>query len=792
MRKSLLALLLFSMSFIVPAQQAPKREMRGAWIATFSNIDWPNRTQTPAQQRAAFLTILDHHKATGLNTLFIQVRSQCDAMYPSSIEPWSADLTGTQGSAPAVAWDPMQFMLEECHKRGIEFHAWINPYRAVANTNNLPGFANTHVAKQHPEWLLSQGTLRVLDPGLQAVRDYILSVITDIVIRYEIDGIHFDDYFYPPNAPAGTTPFNDDASFALDPRGFTNRADWRRDNVNLLIKKVYDTIRNMKAWVKFGVSPSGIYRNSTNPAIGTPTSGLEHYTTLYADTKKWLQQGWVDYIAPQVYWYIGQPGANYAAIVPWWNSQANGRHIYIGMAGYKVNDPTQGANWANPSQIPNEMRLNRDPLYSNIYGQSIYNTSSLRSATKLGFRDSLRLFFYPLSALLPRMPWRDSLAPASPTALTVVKFSTDSVVLHWEQATVANEPDKAKRFVIYRSGSADIDTANPANIVAITPADLPAFTDTTGEEDSTYFYTVTALDHFHNESITSNKASNLPPVITCPEEQLLYLDSACNTILPDYTALARVNGQVLPPGITITQSPAAGSVINGSNNIVVSLHAVDAGNNGSTCQFTTVLKDTIAPVITNITVSPAELWPLTLQMKYVVVGYDANDHCSPVVTSLSVTSNEPVTGGLYGNTSPDWVIVNNHLVQLRAERGVLGNGRIYTITITTTDSAGNSGRQQVQVKVPRFPEDPFPDGILTVKAYPNPTSNQFYVMTLSRSSQPISFIVTDYSGRVIESRTGLAPNGLFYLGANYQPGIYFLQVKQGPDTQTLKLVKTSR
>lgn len=792
MRKILPALLFLSMSLLVSAQKIVKREMRGAWIATFSNIDWPNRTQTPAQQRTAFLSILDHHKATGLNTLFIQVRSQCDAMYPSPIEPWSADLTGTQGAAPSIPWDPMQFMIEECHKRGIEFHAWINPYRAVANSNNLPGFASSHVAKQHPEWLLSQGTLRVLDPGLQEVRAYILSIISDITTRYDLDGIHFDDYFYPPNAPAGTTPFNDDASFAADPRGFTSRADWRRDNVDLLIRKVHDTIRNIKPWLKFGVSPSGIYRNSTNPEIGTPTSGLEHYTTLYANTKKWLQEGWLDYLAPQVYWYIGQPGANYAAIVPWWNNQANGRHIYIGMAGYKVNDPAQGVNWANASQIPNEVRLNRNELYPNIYGQSIYNTSSLRSATKLGFRDSLRLYFYQLPALLPRMPWRDSLAPAAPTALTVVKYSADSVVLHWEQATVADELDKAKRFVIYRSGSADIDTTNPANIIAITPTDLPAFSDTTGEADSTYYYAVTTLDHFHNESIISNKASTLPPEITCPADQILYPDSTCNTILPDYTALARVNGQLLLPGITILQSPAAGTLIHGNSPVVVSLQAVDAANNGSTCQFTAVLKDTIAPLITNVTVSPAELWPANLQMKYVVVGYETTDHCSPVVTNLSVTSNEPVTGGLYGNTAPDWVIVNNHLVQLRAERGVLGNGRIYTITITATDSTGNSGTQQVQVKVPRFPENPFPDGILTVKAYPNPTWNQFYVVTLSTSLQPISFVVTDYTGKVIESRTGLPANGLFYVGANYQPGMYFLQVRQGATTQTLKLVKTSR
>ena len=790
MRKTLLTLLCVGASLVTIAQQAPKREMRGAWIATYSNIDWPNRTQTPAQQRAAFLSILEHHKATGLNTLYIQVRSQCDAMYQSSIEPWSADLTGTQGKPPAEPWDPMQFMIEECHKRGIEFHAWLNPYRAAGNSNSLPSFSESHVAKKHPEWLLSQGTLRVLDPGLQAVREYILSVITDIVNRYDVDGIHFDDYFYPPAAPAGTTPYNDDASFASDPRGFTNRADWRRDNVNLLIKKVNDTIIHLKPWVKFGVSPSGIYRNSTNPAIGTPTSGLEHYTTLYADTKKWLQEGWVDYIAPQVYWYIGQPGANYAAIVPWWNNQANGRHIYIGMAGYKVNDPAMGANWANPSQIPNEMRLNRS--YSNIYGQSVYNTSSMRSSTRLGFRDSIRLYFYNLPALQPRMPWRDSIAPAQPQALYVAKYRTDSIVLHWQQQQASDEMNRTRQYVIYRSESEQIDTTNPANILAITTAEQSSYTDISGEEGSTYYYAVTALDRFHNESISSNQASSLPPVITCPDAKELYADASCNIIVPDYTALARVNGQVNAPGIILTQTPLAGTTINGHHNFDVTLQATDEAGNGSNCVFTVQLKDSSAPVISNVSVSTAELWPPNHKLKEVAVIYDATDNCSKVQTSLSVTSNEPVTGGYYGNTSPDWVVVNDHLVQLRAEYGPHGNGRTYTITITATDSVGNSSQQQVQVRSPRIPEKPDPLAHLIVKAYPNPSPDQFYVITVSTSLQPISYTVTDLAGKVIESRTALSANGLFYVGANYQPGMYILKVTQGQQSQTLKLVKTAR
>ena len=485
----------------VQAQNPPKRELRGAWIATYLNIDWPNKTQTPQQQRDAFISIVNQHQQTGHNVLYIQVRSQCDAMYPSAIEPWSADLTGTQGVAPSPLWDPMAFMIEECHKRGIEFHAWINPYRAVGNNNNLPGFAASHVAKQHAEWMLTvtgTTTVQILNPGLPAVRDYITGVVEDILLRYDVDGIHYDDYFYP----SGT--ISDDAAFNADARGFTLRADWRRDNINLMIKRVYDSVKSIKPWVKFGVSPSGIYRNSTNPAIGSATSGLEHYTTYYADTKKWIQQGWVDYIAPQVYWYIGQPGSNYSVLVPWWNDNAYGRHIYIGMAGYKVADLAQAAPWQSNTQIPDQLRLNRNPNYSNVYGQSVYNTTSLRN-NKLSFRDSMRLFFYQKPALLPLMPWRDNVATGPPTALAVARFGTDSAVLSWTKpATATNELDKAKRFVIYRSEMPVIDFTNANNIVAITPYDTIAFKDASITGNTTYYYAVTALDRFHNESISSN------------------------------------------------------------------------------------------------------------------------------------------------------------------------------------------------------------------------------------------------------------------------------------------------
>lgn len=685
MNKFFLLLLSIHIAFTIHAQHPPKRELRGAWITTFYGSDWPDRTETPVEQQAAFINILDHHKATGINVIYVQMRSQCDAMYASNIEPWSADLTGKQGLAPSPLWDPLQFAIDETHKRGIEFHAWLNPYRAVSNAASLPGFAATHIAKVHPEWILKVGNILVLNPGLPAVRDYVTKVIVDILHRYDVDGIHFDDYFYP----SGT--INDDSTFIADPRGFTNRADWRRDNVNLLVKRIYDSVKTIKPWVKFGISPTGIYRNSTDPNIGSDTHGQEHYTELYADSKKWLQQGWVDYIAPQVYWYIGQPNANYAVLIPWWNNNANGKHIYIGMAGYKVNDPASGTNWANPSQIPNELRMNRN--YPNVYGQIIYSTTSLRSKNTLGFRDSLRLSFYQKPALLPTMPWRDSIPPASASALSAVKWKNDSVVLSWTKPfSPINELDKIKKFVIYRSKNAIIDTTDANNILTITNTDINTFTDTTIVADSIYYYTVTALDHFENESAISNIASNTPPRINCPSTQVIYLNGSHKALMPDYTELAIINNHTPSTSpITITQNPKPGTVLNGIGTNIVSLSATDVAGNTSSCNF--------------------------------------------IVRRIDVTSSK--------------------------------------INDLTNNSVS-------------------PQNTLTIKASPNPTNNQFIITTESNSKIPLNFIVFDAMGKVVETKIGIVPNGTVYIGASYHSGIYYVQIMQGENKQSITLMKLEK
>lgn len=509
MKKLLIAAAALCVAAAIPAAQAAsaKREMRGVWISTHISLDWPNRTHTPAQQRAALLGILDHNKATGMNAAFLQVRSQSDAMYPSTLEPWSYYLTNNQGTAPVPTWDPLQFAIDESRKRGLEFHAWINPYRAVAtlaNAGNTAQYSATHVSRTHPEWLLTVGTVQILNPGLPQVRDHVTSVIMDIVERYDVDGIHFDDYFYPNGTPATI----DDAAYNADPRGFpataAGRADWRRDNINLLISRVAENIKAVKPWVKFGVSPSGIYRSSTDPAIGSPTSAgaLQHYSAMFADSRKWLQSGWLDYLTPQVYWYIGQTGSDYKLLVPWWNENSFGRHIYVGLADYKMGT----VGWTSPTQIADQIALNR--ASSNVYGQVHFRHAFL-AANPLNYRTHLKDNIYNKPALLPAMPWKDDVRPEVPMAVAASMNEDGSVSLSWTRpADGLNELDKVRRYAVYRSEQRDIDIENAGNLVGITNADETAYTDRTAEAGKFYFYSVTALNRLHHESLAASTVSN--------------------------------------------------------------------------------------------------------------------------------------------------------------------------------------------------------------------------------------------------------------------------------------------
>ncbi|MDQ3279166.1 MAG: family 10 glycosylhydrolase, partial [Bacteroidota bacterium] len=803
-RNLLLTLFSFSLLLHIHAQKTPKRELRGAWITTHLSLDWPVRSQTPLQQRNAFISILNQHKATGMNAMFFQVRGQSDAMYPSTFEPWSAVLNPGHVQGKDPGWDPLLFAIDETHKRGMELHAWINPYRAVANTDSLSKISTQHIAKQHPEWLITAGKEQILNPGLPEVRKYLLDVITDIVTRYDVDGIHFDDYFYP------NAPFNDDVTYNADPRGFpattAGRADWRRDNVTLLIKQLYETIKQLKPWVKFGVSPSGIYRSSTNPAIGSATSSgaLQHYSALYADTRLWLQQGWVDYLAPQVYWYIGQTGSDYKVLIPWWNNQVtNGRHIYIGQAIYKLSSPaTYGAAWANRSEIPNQMRMNRDEQYPNVLGEIGFRTAFLQSNPQ-SVRDSIRLNIYKKPALPPTMSWLDATPPQAPKALTASKQPNNGYVLNWEKpATSASEMDKVRQFAIYRSETPVIDINDTANLLATTATDVTTFTDNANPENKTYYYQVTSLDRLYNESTPSNVTDYEPPTITCPGEQVLTLGASCSAVLPDYKAMARVSDDVSTgAALVVTQLPAAGSTVTGVGTTTVTLRVTDASGKTATCTFGVKKEDKQPPVITNATTNPAILFPPNNKMREVEVAYGVTDNCGAVTTILNVTSNEAQTRGA-GGSNPDFQIIDNHRVKLRATRSGAGEGRVYTITITATDASGNVHSEKVNVLVPHdnagvstapgallMNEAVTPNKELQVRVLANPSPGKFTLVTSSSSAETLTLRTYNSLGKVVETRQGVSPTGVIDLGSRYRSGTYYVEVMQGSKRTVIKLVK---
>ena len=348
----LLALLLaVGVKAQTPGNAHPKREFRAAWIQTVNGQFKGMSTEKIKQTLVGQLNSL---QGAGINAIIFQVRPEADALYASQLEPWSRFLTGIQGQAPSPYWDPMQFMIDECHKRGMEFHAWINPYRTKTNQNN--DLAANHVYNIHPEWFVTYGNQLYFDPALPESRKHICMVITDIVSRYDVDAIHMDDYFYP--YPISGKDFPDDASFARYGGGFSNKADWRRSNVNILIKKIHETIREIKPWVKFGISPFGIYRNESSDPLGSKTNGLQNYDDLYADVLLWARQGWVDYNIPQIYWEVGHPRADYETLVKWWAKNTENRPLFIGQS---VMNTVQHADPDNSSinQLPRKMALQR-------------------------------------------------------------------------------------------------------------------------------------------------------------------------------------------------------------------------------------------------------------------------------------------------------------------------------------------------------------------------------------------------------------------------------------------------
>jgi uncharacterized lipoprotein YddW (UPF0748 family) len=397
----------------------PQREFRAAWVATVGNIDWPSKPGlTTAEQKAEMVTILDRAAQLKLNAIIFQVRPACDAMYASQIEPWSYYLTGAMGQAPQPFYDPLAFAVEEAHKRGLELHAWFNPYRALVAAEKSPVAAN-HISKKHPQLVRQYGKYLWLDPGEKAVQDYSLSVIMDVVKRYDVDGVHFDDYFYPykeKDSSGKDMEFPDDASWKrFGAGGKLSRDDWRRENVNTFISRVYRSIKAAKPYVKFGVSPFGIWR----PGYPQQIQGYDAYEKLYADSKKWLANGWLDYFAPQLYWGIEPPEQSFPVLLKWWDAQnSKGRHVWPGMNTTRAGSrerPEGGdrrgrsVRWES-EEILNQIRIARKQSTSS--GHIHWNMKSLMRNSALD--DALVKNVYAEPALIPASPWLGSARPEKP------------------------------------------------------------------------------------------------------------------------------------------------------------------------------------------------------------------------------------------------------------------------------------------------------------------------------------------------------------------------------------------
>jgi len=386
---------------------ALQREMRGLWVATVANIDWPSRsTLTGDQQRAELKSLFDRAVAAGFNTIIFHVRPAADAVYRSSIEPWGAMLSGTQGTDPG--YDPLAFAVEQAHARGLQLHAWINPFRA-GNTADSARLSPKHLFTVRRDLVRVYGSQLWLDPGEPDVHDHVMRVIADIVQRYDIDGIHADDYFYPyPETDAAnrTIAFPDGATYARLGNGLT-LADWRRANVDRFVERMYREVHAIKPTLAVGISPFGIWR----PGSPNGVAGLDAYATIYADSRKWLREGWVDYLAPQLYWSIGAPQQSFPALLDWWMQEnTRGRNVWPGLAAYRVADGTSSAFGTN--EIPSQVSLTRARPGGS--GHLLYNTTSTLTRNGGAVAASLTEL-YRTRALPPGYSWLDGSPPPAPT-----------------------------------------------------------------------------------------------------------------------------------------------------------------------------------------------------------------------------------------------------------------------------------------------------------------------------------------------------------------------------------------
>ena len=485
-RPAFTALLLFVVSTVCANTV---REFRGAWIQC---VNGQFMGMSTADMQKTLTYQLDELQKDGANAIIFQVRPECDALYNSSIEPWSRFLTGEQGKAPSPYWDPLQWMIEQCHKRGMELHAWINPYRAKTKTTHV--LSPKHIAHKRRDLVFEYDGQYILNPAYDENRQYICHVVGDILRRYDVDGLHIDDYFYPYPAAGCTIP--DEQLYRRNPGGHSNIGDWRRYNVNLFMKEMHDTIRAVKPWVKFGVSPFGIYRNKKSDPNGSDTRGLQNYDDLYADVLLWINNGWVDYCVPQIYWQIGHPTADYKTLIQWWDRNASARPLYIGedverTVKYKDDD--------NPNQHQMPAKYKLHDFANNVQGTVLWYAKA--AVDNIGnYGKMLRNVYWRTPALQPLMPFISKKQPGKPRKVKMV-WTSDGPMLFWTAPKTKSKSkdwaSNAHQYAVYCDGT----------LVAVTSDTFFKLPYVDGKTKHTYV--VTSLNRIHNESKAVKKKIKL-------------------------------------------------------------------------------------------------------------------------------------------------------------------------------------------------------------------------------------------------------------------------------------------
>jgi uncharacterized lipoprotein YddW (UPF0748 family) len=777
----ILSLLVSSITFQAVAQP-PKREFRAAWVASVTNLDWPtSTTQGAAVQQADMKTLFDQLKANGITAVVFQVRPECDALYASPYEPWSYWLTGTQGLGPG--YDPLALAVEEAHSRAMELHAWFNPYRAERSVGNY-ATAGNHVTKAHPEWILTFGTLKMLDPGLPAVREYDARVLADVVRRYDVDGIHMDDYFYP-YSPKITV--QDSASWRLYNRGFASIDDWRRDNVNLLLQMIRDSVRAIKPHVKFGMSPFGIWKSGTPPGI----IGLSSYSEIFCDPIAWLQQGTVDYLTPQLYWKIGG-NQDYQKLSAWWADSvgAHGRHFYPGEAAYHASDATYTA-----AEMPNQIKINRaNPKTS---GSVFFRARSGITDNPQGFGDSLKQTYYRYPALHPVMAWKETVPPYPPRGIRYALMpGTSTYAIQWDLPLTAPDGDSASRYAVYRFDHrpllSELDDAR--NLVSVEGhrSSVPSLPSGSG----TYYFVVTALDRNYNESDTSNIliiGPPLPPLLTFPSNGAVAVAESVQTRWRAVQGVTKYHLQVgtdsaFASGLNVNDSTLADTtkIARNLSGLATYWWRVRAGNISGWGAYSQVFT-----FMTGTPKAPVPLYPLSVTGLPITLTFvwtqaeGATSYRFQLATSADYAAVVTDTAGLADTTITVSGLALNRIHYWRV-RGVNAVGQSVW---------SSSGVFRTYTGVEPTRDDGVPSEFMLSQNYPNPFNPTTSVQFALPKTEHVLVRVYDMLGQevatLVEETLSAGRYTVTWNASHAASGVYFYRIVAGSfiDTKRMLLLK---